>query len=97
MAQRRSSCVIELDGVFALDWASYLQDVRVYERMEEGSVYRTTLVWDPVDLEAFLGFLQMLVDRGFSVEAFEFQCPTSRPVGAGDSPLSDSMKTTPRP
>ena len=86
MTQRRSNCVIELDGVYALDWASYLEDVRVYERMDEGSVYRTTLVWYPVDLEAFLGFLHMLVDRGFSVEAFEFRCATSRAVRACDSP-----------
>jgi hypothetical protein len=78
--QSRDRCTIELSGWFDLDWASYVGDMMVYEQVEQGAIRNTTLVGQLVDLEAFLGILHMLIDRGFSVQAFEYQHVTSSEV-----------------
>ena len=77
----RDRCRIELRGWFDLDWADYFGDMLVHEQVEQGAIRSTTLVGHPVDLEAFLGVLHMLIDRGFSVQAFEYQhAPSSEAV-----------------
>ena len=77
MPRSRDRCRIELRGWFDLNWAGYVGDMLVHEQVEQGAIRSTTLVGHPVDLEAFLGILHMLIDRGFSVEAFEYQHATS--------------------
>ena len=86
MPRSRDRCQIELSGWFDLDWAGYVGDMLVHEQVEEGAIRSTTLVGHPVDLEAFLGILHMLIDRGFSVQAFEYQHATSSEAVVGDSP-----------
>jgi len=77
MPRSRDRCKIELSGWFDLDWPAYVGDMLVREQVEQGAIRSTTLVGHPVDLEAFLGILHMLIDRGFSVQAFEYQHVTS--------------------
>jgi hypothetical protein len=77
MPRSRDRCKIELSGWFDLDWVAYVGDMLVREQVEQGAIRSTTLVGHPVDLEAFLGILHMLIDRGFSVQAFEYQHVTS--------------------
>ena len=96
MPQSRDRCTIELSGWFDLDWASYVGDMLVHEQVEQGAIRNTTLVGHPVDLEAFLGILHMLIDRGFSVQAFEYQHATSGEAVVGDSPLKHSTSATMR-
>ena len=64
---------IKLSGSFDVNWADFFEDIQVHEHVELGSVRSTTLVGYPRDLEAFLGTLHMLVDRGFPVQAFEYR------------------------
>jgi len=94
MPRSRDRCKIELSGWFDLDWAGYVGDMLVREQVEQGAIRSTTLVGHPVDLEAFLGILHMLIDRGFSVQAFEYQHATSREAVVGDSPLNNSTNAT---
>ena len=83
------NCRIELNGSFDLSWADYVSHMQVHEQVAQGTVRRTILVGHPGDLEACLGLLHLLVDRGFPVVAFEY-----RQVGAetvnGTSGVSDS-------
>ena len=85
MPQSRDRCQIELSGWFDLDWASYVGDMLAHEEVEQGVLRKTNLVGHPVDLEAFLGILHMLIDRGFSVQAFAYQHATSSAAVVGDS------------
>jgi len=48
------------------------------------------------DLEAFLGLLHMLIDRGFPVQSFEYRQAESGETEAGDGLLHDSTDATPR-
>ena len=73
MSQPHNHCVIELRGSPKVCWVDYLQDVLVYEQIEDGTVRSTALVWQPVDLPAFLGMLQLLVDRDFPVLTVKYQ------------------------
>ena len=68
MAQARDRCQIELSGWFDLDWASYVGDMLVHEEVEQGAIRKTNPGRRQVDLDAFLGILHMLIDRGFSVQ-----------------------------
>ena len=76
MPQPRDYCKIELSGSFDFNWADYLRDIRVSEQVKQGTIRSTTLVGCPRDLEACLGLLHMLVDRGFPVQAFEYHHAT---------------------
>ena len=105
MPRSRDSCRIELRGWLDLDWAGYVGDMLVHEQVEQGAIHSTTLVGHPVDLEAFLGILHMLIDRGFSVEAFEYQhAPSSEavpsavtPPGPAPAPAAPDQPTESKP
>ncbi len=90
MPQSRDRCQIELSGWFDLDWASYVGDMLAHEEVEQGVLRKTNLVGHPVDLEAFLGILHMLIDRGFSVQAFEYR---QAMPGAAPDQLAESKPT----
>ena len=51
----------------------YLGDMLHYIDVKEGKVATTTLIGRPPDLAAFLGKLNLLVDMGFPVVAFEYK------------------------
>jgi len=95
--QPRDACTIELGGWFDLNWSDYLGDIQVHEQVEQGTIRSTTLVGHPVDLEACLGMLHMLVDRGFPVQAFAYRRATSDVAAVGDSLLDDSTDAAPGP
>jgi hypothetical protein len=73
MPQPRTNCQITIRGSFDLNWAEYLGDMLAHVQVTEGTIRSTTLVGHPIDLAAFLGTLNMLIDRGFPVRAFEYQ------------------------
>jgi hypothetical protein len=73
MPQPYARCRITIRGSFNLDWADYVGDMLVSQQVAGGSVRTTTLVGRPIDLTAFLGTLNMLIDRGFAVIAFDYQ------------------------
>jgi hypothetical protein len=72
MPEPRGLSRIELSGSFDVNWADFFEDMLVREHVEQGIVRSTTLVGHPRDLEAFLGTLHMLIDRGFQVRAFAY-------------------------
>jgi hypothetical protein len=73
MSQPYARCRITIRGSFNLDWADYVGDMLVQVQKEEGNVCITTLIGRPIDLTAFLGTLNLLIDRGFAVIAFDYQ------------------------
>ena len=73
MPEPRSLSRIELSGSFDVIWTDFFEDVLVHEHVEQGIVRSTTLAGHPRDLEAFLGILHMLADRGFPVRAIAYQ------------------------
>ena len=73
MSDPRGQSRIELSGSFDVIWTDFFVDVLVHEHVEQGIVCSTTLVDHPRDLEAFLGILHMLADRGFPVRAIAYQ------------------------
>ena len=73
MPQPHARCRITIRGSFNLDWADYIGDMLVSQQVAEGSVRTTTLIGRPIDLAAFLGTLNLLIDRGFAVIAFDYQ------------------------
>ena len=73
MPQPHARCRITIRGSFNLDWADCIGDMLVSQQVEEGSVRTTTLIGRPIDLAAFLGTLNLLIDRGFAVIAFDYQ------------------------
>jgi hypothetical protein len=73
MSQSRANGRITIRGAFNLNWADYLGDMLAHVQVAEGTIRSTTLVGHPIDLAAFLGTLNMLIDRGFPVIAFEYQ------------------------
>lgn len=85
----RANLKIELNGSFVMNWADYLGDMQVHEQIEQGTVQSTTLVGHPRDLEACLGLLHMLVDRGFPVRGFEYRQAMPGEAVVGDAPLND--------
>jgi hypothetical protein len=89
MPQPRAYGRITIRGSFNLDWADYLGDMLAQVRVEAGTIRSTTLVGHPIDLAAFLGTLNMLIDRGFPVIAFEYQ--------QADPPLKISDDQLPQP
>ena len=82
---------ITIRGSFSLDWAEYIGDMLSHVQVEEGTIRSTTLVGHPIDLAAFLGTLNMLIDRGFPVMAFEYQ--QADPLKAApDGSISNSLQ-----
>ena len=73
LPQPRASGRITIRGSFNINWADYLRDMLAHVQVAEGTIRSTTLVGHPIDLAAFLGTLNMLIDRGFPVIAFEYQ------------------------
>ncbi len=73
MPQAHATCKIVIRGSFDLSWADYVGEMLVDVQVEEGKIRTTTLFGLPVDVAAFLGTLQMMVDLGFPVIAFEYQ------------------------
>ena len=73
MRQPRANGRITIRGTFSLNWADYLGDMLAHVQVAEGTIRSTTLIGCPTDLAAFLGTLNMLIDRGFLVMAFEYQ------------------------
>ena len=80
-----------------MNWADYLGDLQVREQVQQGNIQSTTLVVHPRDLEACLGLLHLLVDRGFPVRAFEYRQTASGETTFGDSPENDSTDVTTLP
>ena len=97
MAEPRVSCRIELGGWFDVNWADYAGDMVVHEQVKQGTMRSTTLVGHPRDMEAFLGTLHMLVDRGIPVVVVEYRQVTPREAVDGDSSLNDSAHVTLQP
>ena len=89
-------CRIELRGWFDLNWAAYVGTMLVRKQLAQGAIRSTTLVGPMRDLEAFLGLLHMLIDRGFPVQSFEYRQAESGETEAGDGLLHDSTDATPR-
>lgn len=83
MPQPRANCTITIRGSFNLNWADYLGDMLADVQVEEGTIRRTSLLGHPIDLSAFLGTLNLLIDRGFPVMAFEFRQADPREAAAG--------------
>ena len=91
MPQARANCRITIRGSFNLSWADYLGDMLAHMQVEQGAVRTTTLIGHPIDLAAFLGTLNMLIDRGFPVMAFEYQ--QADPLKAApDGSISNSLQ-----
>jgi hypothetical protein len=72
MPQPRPQCRITIEGSYDTKWADYVGNMLVDARVADGTVQTTTLVGHPIDLLAFLGTVQMLVDMGFPVTACEY-------------------------
>ena len=67
MAQPRPWCTITLRGSFDMQWADYIGALMVDTQVTEGEVQTTTLLGHPIDLTAFLGLVNTLVDLHFPV------------------------------
>jgi hypothetical protein len=91
MPQLRANCRITIRGSFNLNWAEYLGDMLAQVQVADGTIRSTTLVGHPIDLAAFLGTLNMLIDRGFPVMAFEYQ-QADPSVAASDGSLSSPLQ-----
>ncbi len=67
-----AACKITVRGSSNINWVDYVGDMLIDVQVSDGTVQTTTLFSHPIDLEAFLGLLHLLVDRGFPVVAFEY-------------------------
>lgn len=72
MPQLRPQCCITVRGSVDTKWADYIGHMTVDAQVADGAVQTTTLLGHPIDLGAFLGAVQMLVDMGFPVIACEY-------------------------
>ncbi len=74
MSGTNGSCTIELSGAFDMDVTDYIENVKVQEQVDESGVTRgTTLVVQTRDMEAFLGVLHFVVNRGHLVRSVEYR------------------------
>ena len=73
MPQPRPRCRITIRGLFDVKWADYVGEMMFDVQVAEGEIQTTTLFGQPIDLAAFLGTLNMLVDLHFHVMACEYQ------------------------
>ncbi len=67
-----SQCRITVRGAVDAKWVNSIMDMMVDARVADGAVQTTTLLGHPIDLGAFLGAVQMLVDMGFPVMDCEY-------------------------
>jgi hypothetical protein len=72
MPQLRPWCSITLRGTFDVQWADYIEALMVDLQVTEGEVQTTTLLGRPIDLTAFLGAINTLVDLHFPVVDCEY-------------------------
>jgi hypothetical protein len=72
MPQLRPWCSITLHGSFDVPWADYIEALMVDLQVTEGAVQTTTLLGHPIDLTAFLGAINTLVDLHFPVMDCEY-------------------------
>jgi hypothetical protein len=86
MPQPRANGRITIRGSFNLNWADYLGDMLSHVHVEKGIIRSTTLIGRPIDLAAFLGTLNMLIDRGFPIMAFEYRQADPQAVVLDGSP-----------
>jgi hypothetical protein len=70
--QPRPHCSITIRGSFDVKWADYVGDMMVDVHVAEGEIRTTTLLGHPIDLTAFLGAINTLVDMHFPVMACEY-------------------------
>jgi hypothetical protein len=80
MPQPRPRCSITIRGSFDVKWADYVGEMMVDVRVAGGEIQTTTLLGHPIDLTAFLGAMNTLVDMHFPVMACEYQ--QAEPIGA---------------
>jgi hypothetical protein len=80
MPQPRPWCSITLRGSFDVPWADYIEALMVDLQVAEGEVHTTTLLGHPIDLTAFLGAINTLVDLHFPVVDCEYH--QTEPIGA---------------
>jgi len=73
MPQPRPRCSITIRGSFDVKWADYVGEMMVDVRVAGGEIQTTTLLGHPIDLTAFLGAINTLVDMHFPVMACEYQ------------------------
>ena len=85
MLQPHARCRIVIRGSFDLDWADFVGGMLVHVQVKEGTIFTTALIGQPIDLEAFLGTLHMLIDLGFPVMAFEYQQVDPLEAAAGNN------------
>ena len=72
MSQPHAHCKITLRGSFDVKWADYFGEMLVGVEVAEGEVQTTTLLSHPIDLTAFLGAINTLADRHFTVMDCEY-------------------------
>jgi hypothetical protein len=65
-------------------WADYIEALMVDLQVSEGEVQTTTLFGHPIDLTAFLGAINSLVDMHFPVIACEYHQTEPISVDTGD-------------
>ena len=82
MPQLRPWCSITLCGTFDVPWADYIEALMVDLHVTEGEVRTTTLLGRPIDLTAFLGAINTLVDMHFPVMDCEYH--QAEPIGTAD-------------
>ena len=85
MSQPRPWCSITLRGSFDVQWGDYVEALLVNTQVVEGEAQTTTLLGHPIDLTAFLGAINTLVDLHFPVMDCEYHQvePIDAEVGAG--------------
>jgi hypothetical protein len=85
MSQPRPWFSITLRGSFDVQWADYIEALLVDTQVAEGEAQTTTLLGHPIDLTAFLGTINTLVDLHFPVMACEYRQaePIDAEVGTG--------------
>jgi hypothetical protein len=89
MPQPRPRCSITIRGSFDVKWADYVGEMMVDVHVAEGEIRTTTLLGHPIDLTAFLGAINTLVDMHFPVMACEYQ--QAEPIEAVAENSSDNV------
>jgi hypothetical protein len=72
MPHSRPYCSITIRGSFDAKWADYIETMMIDLQVTEGEVQTTTLFGHPIDLTAFLGAINSLVDMHFPVMDCEY-------------------------
>jgi len=90
MPQLLPWCSITLRGTFDVQWADYIEALMVDTQVTEGEIQTTTLLGRPIDLTAFLGAINTLVDMHFPVMDCEYH--QVEPIGAEVGTGVDSVR-----